>query len=132
MLKLIILILTAIVFFNCNAKKITKDEKSQQVKEKINKKTKKEYERKYNAAVKKHYNMQPESTKETMKLYKSMSEEWNKKSFYKNESFFIRLKHFTKSLFSIEKKPKNGLFDKNSQKKKKSNIFKKIFNKKKH
>jgi len=132
MLKLVILIITSILFFNCNAKKITKDEKSQKVKEKISIKQKKEYNSKHKKAVKKYYDMQPESTKETMKLYKSMSDDWNKKSFSKNEGFLYKIKKFIKNIFTIEKKPKDGLFGKNKQKRKKSNIFKKIFNKKKH
>ncbi|MEA3316438.1 MAG: hypothetical protein U9R54_00575 [Bacteroidota bacterium] len=119
------------MFVNCNAKKLTKVEKSKQVKEKLAKKRKKEYERSRKKAIKKHIDMQPDKTQETMKLYKNMSNDWNKKSFSNNSNFFIRCKHFIVNVFKKKDNPDKGLFDKKTKNRKKSNIFKKILNKKK-
>ncbi len=113
----------------CQSKQLTSIEKSQQVKEKADRKRKEKARAEQEKARKKHYNMQAESTKTLMDYNKSESEKWIKKN-YHNQSFFEKIKSFFQN-FKRRTKPDKGLFSKKQKRKTKKNIFQRIFKKKK-
>ena len=86
---------------------------------------KKEYREYVEKKRNKHYNRQAESTKERWDQNKERAEEWNKKEFH-NKSLSYRIHKFFER-FEREPKPNNGLFSKRELRRKKGNIFKRVF-----
>jgi len=123
------IIFSVFLFAGCQTKPLTSLEKSQQVKEKSDKKRKEEYQKAQAKARKEHYNMQAESTKEMMEQNKRASEQWMNKNFNK-KPFFERVKDFFHNL-KPKPKPDKELFSKKQKRKSKMNIFQRIFKKKK-
>jgi len=117
------------LFAGCQTRPLTSIEKSQQVKEKSDKKRKEEYRKAQSKARKEHYNMQAESTREMMEENRRFSDQWMNKNFNK-KPFFERVKDF---FHNSKPKPKAdaGLFSKKQKRKTKKNIFQRIFKKKK-
>ncbi|MFO7827731.1 MAG: hypothetical protein R6V23_03840 [Bacteroidales bacterium] len=123
------IIFIPLLVLGCQSKQLTSIEKSQQVKEKADRKRKEKARAEQEKARKKHYNMQAESTKTLMDYNKSESEKWIKKN-YHNQSFFEKIKSFFQN-FKRRTKPDKGLFSKKQKRKTKKNIFQRIFKKKK-
>jgi len=124
-----LIILIAFLVAGCQTKKpLTSMEKSQQVKEKSDKKRKEEYRKAQEKARQKHYDMQAASTQAMMERNKQASEQWMNKSFQR-KPFFERVKDFFRNLKPKSKADK-GLFSKKQKRKSKKNIFQRIFKKK--
>ncbi len=113
----------------CQTKPLTSMEKSQQVKEKADRKRKEKQQKEQEKARKKHYEMQAASTKELMDYNKRASEQWMEKN-YKRKPFFEQVKDFFRKL-KPNSKPDKGLVSKKLKRKSKKNIFQRIFKKKK-
>lgn len=112
-------------------KNMTGMEKSEQYKEKLNRKKKEDYKKNSEKARKKQYNIQAENTKKNWDLNKQKSDSWRDNQFHK-KSLSYRIRKFF-DIFERESKPDKGLFSKKPGKKKKKGFFKRIFkrNKKK-
>lgn len=123
------IIFIPLLVLGCQTKPLTSIEKSQQVKEKTDKKRKEKLQAEREKARKKHYNMQAESTKALMDYNKNESERWINKN-YHNQSFFEKVKGFFRN-FKRKPKPDKGLYSKKQKRKSKKNIFQRIFKKKK-
>lgn len=123
------IIFIPILILGCQTKPITSIEKSQQVKEKSDKKRKQKARAKQEKARKKHYSNQAESTKSLMDYNKNESELWLNKN-YQNQSFFEKVKGFFQN-FKRKSRPDEGLFSKKQKRRSKKNIFQRIFKKKK-
>ena len=106
---------------------MTSLEKSNQYKERLNKKKKEEYKKSREKARKKQYNIQAESTKERWDLNKEKSEKWINKEYHKKPLSYKIRKFFER--FKREPKPDNGLFSEKQKRKKKKNIFQRILKK---
>ena len=120
------IILSLYVLNSCQSRKpVTSLEKSNQYKEQLNKKKKEEYKRDREKARDKHYNSQAASTKTNWDLNKKKSENWLKKQYHK-ESLSYKIKKLFER-FKRDSKPDEGLFSKKQQKRKKKNIFQRIF-----
>ncbi len=124
------LILCLGIVWGCQSKKqMTSLEKSEQYKARMNKKKKQAYKKSREEAREKHYNKQAASTKERWDLNKEKSEKWNKQEFHKKSLKYRFRKFFER--FKRESKPDEGLFSKKQMRRKKGNIFQRIFKKKK-
>ena len=125
------IILSICVLNSCQTRRATtsfrkpKQDKNQLKQEKKDRKKKEKYNKAREKEREKHYNRQAASTKITWDLNKQKSEYWIKNQYHK-KSFSYRIRKFFE-LFKREPIPKDGLFAKNQKKKKKRNIFQRIF-----
>ncbi|MFP4024087.1 MAG: hypothetical protein ACLFVR_06130 [Thiohalospira sp.] len=123
------IIFMAFLVAACQTRPVTSMDKSQQVKEKADKKQQEKLQKEQEKARKKHYEMQSVSTKELMDYNKRASEQWMEKN-YKKKPFFEQVKDFFRKL-KPNPKPDKGLVSKKLKRKSKKNIFQRIFKKKK-
>jgi len=77
-----------------------------------------------------HLHRQSERTRSTMERNQQQAKAW-RKAHRTNAPFGYRIKEFFHTLFTPERPPKDGLFRKKVHKRKKKNIFKRIFKQKK-
>ncbi|HAN19147.1 MAG: hypothetical protein A2X13_09905 [Bacteroidetes bacterium GWC2_33_15] len=122
---LIIIVLGSV--YCCNTRNLSSTEKSGKVKAEITKKQKAKREKQKDAAIKKHYDRQAESTRESMEQNKLQSEKW-RKDYYHNKSGFYHFRKFLE-LFKREPKPERGLFTKKQVKGRKKCFLKRMFTK---
>lgn len=112
----------------CQSRKnMTGMEKSEQYKTRLNKKKNEVNTKSREKAIEKQYNIQAASTKDRWDNNKSKSEKWRKKEFHKKPLSYRIRKFFDN--FKREPKPKDGILSKKQLRKKKKNIFQKIFKK---
>ena len=93
-------------------------------------KRKKEYNESVARKRKKHYNRQAESTRQRWDINKERAEQWNKKEFH-NKSLRYRIQSFF-DRFKREPKPNDGLFSKRQMRRRKGNIFQRLFKRKRN
>ncbi|MGM0550115.1 MAG: hypothetical protein ACQESW_03445 [Bacteroidota bacterium] len=77
-----------------------------------------------------HLNRQSDRTRSSMERNRQQAEAW-RKAHQTKAPIGYRIKQFFHNLFTPNQAPKDGLFKKGVQKRKKKNIFKRIFKRKK-
>lgn len=99
------------IFTDCGSKKpVTAKEKSENVKNKLDKKKKRAYERARKKAIKAHYDRQGPKTKERMDKRAAESEAWRDRH-SQSPGLWIRIKDWFKKIFKKLNRPEKGLDD---------------------
>lgn len=99
------------LFAGCGSSKpMTAQEKSDKVKNKLDKKKEREYEKAREKALKAHYERQGPKTRARMKRLADKSQAWRQR--HSNEpSFWVKIKRWFKRLFRKLDQPEKGLDD---------------------
>jgi hypothetical protein len=99
------------VFADCgSSKKMTAKEKSDKVKNKLDKKKEREYEKAREKAIKAHYERQGPKTRARMERRAAESKAWRQR--HSDEpSFWVKVKSWFRRLFRKLDRPEKGLDD---------------------
>lgn len=114
----------------CRTLKPTPDKVAERKTERLEKREKRERKKQLKRLTKEHQSKQSENTLAQMEQNKNKAKNWREQHQTK-PPFSYRVKRFFKDLFTRDKGPQRGLFEKGVQKRKKKNIFKRIFKRKK-
>lgn len=109
----ILIVSVPLIFTDCASKKsMPAEEKSEKVKDNLDKKKEREYEKARKKALKAHYDRQGEKTKARMEKRAAESETWRSKhSRSRRPGFLVRVKLWFQKIFRKLDGPDKGLDD---------------------
>lgn len=129
-IKCFFIVILVILISSCSVIKPSAEKVAKRKSSKIERKEARARKKQHEKLMKAHIERQSERTQESMERNREQAKAWRKAHVTKAPLGY-RIRSFFHNLFTREQKPHEGLFKKGVQKRKKRNIFKRIFKRKK-